>query len=569
MQDVLTLASEGRAEELRCDLRRRALSSLYFFTKVICGYNLLVPHFHMPLCNDIQNTVKIRKRGYLWPRKHFKTTVIGKSYPHWRLCGGGQLDTMPELLTLEHNDLMIFYTMYPERDPRNLRIGIVGESQDIANKDLKDIKHRTEKSDMFRWLFPELIPEDVNKTKWTESEILLPRSKSFDESTIRCIGIDARGTGFHYDMLIYDDIVGETASQSDPEMERALEWLRAAPGLLNDDLTGEELIAGTRWRDGVGDVYGWLMKHMPYCPAVVSDEGAELVPATGFKFSTQSCYFEPTKEIRFKERFNTPLMEEIRKRAGDYLFNCNYRNTPTPKEGSKLAHYKFYDILPDGDGLLRIAAPRDGSPICHINQMARLSFLDPSSGGRAAKCENAIVIIGTDRLNRHFVIDFWSANTGYSGAIERWHELNDKYVCWKNAYEQVGSQKEIPDIVSIRQAYGTCILCQKKHRALAPQGCKPPTGIDKNQRIELFLEPAIREGRFYVREDQAELCRQLDMFPHGDLVDVADATAWGVHESIPFVGFEELMDARDLEKAKLASHTPRCAGSSATYGGYA
>lgn len=560
-ENILQLASEGRAVDMWRECRRRSLTSLYYFSKVVCAYNLLVPHFHMPLCNDIQNTVDIRKRGYLWPRKHFKSTIIAKSYPHWRLIGGGQLEKMPELLDLSTPELLKFYTMYPERDPRNLRIGIIGESADVAEKDLKDIKDRTMNSEFFRWLFPEIIPDDVKKGKWTESEIILPRSKSFDESTISCKGVGAKGTGFHYDILIYDDIIGEAASQSEAIMKDALDWLKAAPGLLNDDITGEELIAGTRWKDGTADVYGWLMKEMPFTPGVDGE------PATGFKMSTQSCYIEPTKEIRFKERFNTTIMEEIRKRAGDYLFNCNYRNMPTPPEGSKFAGIKYYSIEKDGDGNYSIAVPEDGSPSVHINQLGRVSFYDPSAGGKTAACDSAIGVAGMDAARRLFLIDMWSANTTYSGAIEHWHVMNDKYRCWKNCYEQVGHQKEVGDIVTLRNIYGsTCIFCQQKHRALVPNGVKPPPGIHKQDRINLYLEHSVAEGRVYVQRKHAEVIRQATMFPNGDKVDELDVLAYLAHESLPYRGIEEQMDEKQAQQER-AQHSQRCAGSR-NAGGY-
>jgi hypothetical protein len=560
------MAADGQAANLREDLRKRALGSLYYFAKVLCGYDKIVPHFHMPLCLDIQNSIHIRKRGYLWPRKHFKSTIIAKSYPHWRLCGGGLVERVPEILELETDDLLQFYKTHPDLDPRNLRIGIFGESGDVAEKDLKDIKDRTVNNELFRWLFPEICPASITQgTKWTESEIVLPRSKSWDESTITCKGVGAKGTGFHYDISIYDDIIGEEASRSEAVMKDALEWFKAASGLMNDDLTGEELIAGTRWKYGEGDVYGWIIKNMPYQPADPDIPGD--IP-TGFKISTMSCYIEPTKEIRFKERFNSQIMQEIEKRAGPYLFNCNYRNQPTPPEGARFAGLKFYTVKKAGEGHPVIAVPEDGTPEVHINQLARLSFLDPSSGGRSAKCENAIAVVGTDALNRHFCLSMWSSNVGYAGAIEAWHQLNDRYVCWYNGYEQVGHQKEIEEIVTMRGLYSTvCPHCQKKHRHLAPQGVIPISGYDKNHRIELFLDPPTKDGRIYIRYEHAELIRQSMAFPNGDLVDQLDAFAYAVRYSKPYTGIEELMDQRDQQEAMATAASGRIQ-TKHNYGGY-
>jgi hypothetical protein len=415
-------------------------------------------------------------------------------------------------------------------------------------------------------VFPEIIPEAVGPSapqiKWTGSEIVLPRTLSFDESTITCMGVGAKRTGFHYNLLIYDDVIGEAASHSEAIMEDALDWLRAAPGLLVDDTVDEEVMAGTRWKDGTADVYGWLMKNMPYVPA------APGVASTGFKFSVQSCYVEPTKEVRFKERFNEAVLEDIHKRAGDYLFNCNYRNMPTPPEGSKLLGYKFYTIEKDGDGKPTIAIPEDGTPPCNINSMARISFYDPSSGGKGAWCENAIAIVGCDELNRHFVLAMWSSNTGYAGAIEAWHDLNDHYICWRNCYEQVGPQKEIEEIVLMRSLYANkCPFCGRNHRRLAPDGIRTPSSIDKDTRIEMYLEPPIRDGRLYLRRDHAELVRQLTIFPNGDLVDQADALAFAVKHNRPYFGYEQTMDQRDAVEAAALSASSRI-HTKYNYGGY-
>jgi hypothetical protein len=113
-------------------------------------------------------------------------------------------------------------------------------------------------------------------------------------------------------------------------------------------------------------------------------------------------------------------------------------------------------------------------------------------------------------------------------------------------YEQVGHQKEVEDIILMRSIYASaCPFCGKTHRLLAPQGVVPPSGLKKEERIELYLSPPIRDGRLYVRIEHQETIRQLQMFPHGDLVDRADAFAYAVKNSLPYQGIEEIMDERD------------------------
>ncbi len=283
---LLTHARNGEAEDLQVNLRKRADSSLYYFNKVVLGYAQNIDHLHLPMCQHLQETQGKQKRGYLYPRGHFKSTNISKGYPLWRLA----------------------------KDP-NMRIAIVGESGPVAAKNLRDTKWHITKNEMFRWLYPELIPEDLNKTKWTDSEVLLPRNRSFDESSITTIGVGAKTTGFHYDLIIYDDIIGLVAAESPPEMEAAIEWFRLAPGLLHDPAVSEEVFVGTRWLYGDQDIYGWEMENMGE-----------------FEWLVRSA-IEDEKAI-FPERFSLETLAKIRKREGDYRFSCQYMNKPIPSGGS-------------------------------------------------------------------------------------------------------------------------------------------------------------------------------------------------------------------------------------------
>src|SRR5882672_3930538 len=262
---IIQLAGEGRADELRQELRRLCFApdtGLYYFTTAVLGYKELVPHFHLEFCAHIQNTINIRKRGYLRPRGTFKSSIISKSYTLWRLAGGGS-SAINNLLEMTAEEQLNFYRAYPDMDPRNLRIIIIGESDTVAQKNLRDPKWHLQNNDLLKWLFPELIPPNINDTKWTDDEVLLPRTKSFDESTITCDGVGAKRTGFHWDIIIYDDPIGEKASKSEAVMEEAWSWFQYAPGMLHDPRSGEELYAGTRWGDGQKDLPGKIMALLP------------------------------------------------------------------------------------------------------------------------------------------------------------------------------------------------------------------------------------------------------------------------------------------------------------------
>jgi hypothetical protein len=551
------LAAEGKAEELELQLRTRARKSLYYFTKVVLGYDRLVDHLHLPLCDHIQDFKTRRKRGYLLPRGHFKSTIVSKSYPLWRLCGGGLED---EEWDLFQQFLKGEQLLREPIDPRNLRILTIGESDTVAQKNLRDIKHNLRENQLLQWLFPWIIPKDIGRTKWTEEEILLPRSKSFDESTLSYVGVGKRYTGFHFDIIIYDDVIGFEAAMSEAEMQRAKDYVDYAPGLLNEQATGEELFAGTRWKHGTADVYGYYMEKNPE-----------------FKWFIRAAV-ENGKPI-FPERFPMEELARIRNREHDYKFNCNYMNDPTPPEGGDFQQswIKTFKVGPDSRTLI----PNDGTPPTNLSKLVRMSFYDPAGGGKTGNCEQAVGGAGMDFSRRIFVFEAWGKNCTAGEAVEQWLQLNDKFLFWSNFFEDVGVQRSIKDIILLRNLEAECPACslltlvppkKVKHRHLFVDGVNPRGGstskLSKEERMRFYAQEAFRTGKVYIREDLFELIRQITGFPHSDRFDRFETVCYLINLLRPPMSEEEETEEREqqeLHQIKLAE--PRVY-SERSYGGY-
>jgi hypothetical protein len=572
---ILQLASSGDAVALRATLRDKAIRSLYYFDKVVMGYKDMVDHFHLPFCDHIQNTWRQQRRGYLMPRFHFKSTV-GKGYCPWRLItlteeeknrygaerdsayASGQQELFEELEQVLHL-----------HDP-NTRIALIGESDSIAEKNLRDIKGKIEKSQLLRWLFPELIPDPG--MKWAEDAIELPRTKSFDEYSIHTFGISSRKTGLHFDLLLYDDFIGEVASQSPAEMEKAWSSFQKAPGLSNDPFTVEELILGTRWKHGTADVYGRIMKFMPEEDTYVDEDGA--TRNTGFTWYIQSCWDEDGNPI-FPERVNRQILEGHRKRMGQYNFACQFENNPTAIEGAdfKPEWIKTYTISEDRQTIL----PDDGTPPIRLSKLLRMAFYDPSSGGRSATAENAIAGAGMAADRRMFALKMWSKNTSFGEALEKYHAINDSYIFYTTFYEDVGAQKSLEDIQRERRAQTECRYCKEHgkpgvhHKPLVLIPVKPPGGkgkATKEERIRTFAQPVMEEGRFYIHRGMLKLKKQILDFPHGDLVDEFDAVAYLCWKLRPPISDEQYEEEKDRQEKAAVPHQPRT-HTEVNYGGYA
>lgn len=543
---VMLTASSGDAVSLREEIREKALSSLYYFCKVVLSNTDMVPHYHLSKCDEIQNTIWMKKRGFLWSRKTFKSTIL-QGYSLWRLIGGGYKK---------------FDYSIPALDPRNKRHLWVGEAEDRPVAGVKTIKHHIQNNQILQWTFPDIIPNDVNKTMWRDDQIELPRTKHFDEGTIRAVGINKKMTGYHGDLFFFDDVIGHKASQSETEMKSAWDWIAACPGFINNQNEYEYVFAGTRWKFGTADIYGQFMEEQPFEDVIPGEP-------SGIKWFVHSAldeHGEPT----FPERLSLIQLDQLRRDMKDYLFSCQFLNTPSTPENADFNgdNIGTYRVAEDKDGKRNLLIPLDGTPPVYLWQLNRSSFLDPSSGGKSAGCENAIVVLGTAADGRQFVLAVKLVNCGYRQIIEYWHDLNDQFVCHQNKYEAVGAQKTLEEFILEKRLYRTCSVCGKVHRKLIPIGVQPIGGRDKDDRIRLYLGPTVEEKRLYLGQNHVALRQQITAFPHFKLKDGIDSLAYAVHESRRPSNEEEMLEDKELIMGVTQPKTARTAGASRSYGGY-
>src|SRR5215831_2190731 len=359
--NLLDVARASDTPEFYEHLKKEALRSPYFFAKEIAGYKELTKDLHQPVLLWLWEMESIRRRGLLMPRRFYKSSMV-KGYILWRIVQN------PEI-----------------------RVLFVGENDLVGAKNLADIKWNIQQNTLFQALFPNVVPGDYGKS-WSETAITVPRKKSFDEPTIQTIGIGAKHTGFHYDIIVYDDPIGLVAAKSPAEMRRAIDWFRAAPGLL-DSSESEEIMVGTRWKHGKADLYGWIMEEIPFRIRDGKPEGYKWYIRAAIE--NGKTIFPPQKSNAGKEiGYSIADLMAIRKRQGVYLFNANMMNDPSAMEGADFPDdwVKSYRVSEDRKAVVL----GDTGERLDVSSMVRLSVYDPSSGGKTAEAENAIVVIGSD-----------------------------------------------------------------------------------------------------------------------------------------------------------------------------
>ncbi len=168
----------------------------------------------------------------------------------------------------------------------------------------RDIRGRLERSDELKLLFPDIFWPNAKKAeeKWTEEEFTVRRTGFQREATVTLFGLeDDMPTGKHFKKLLLDDVVNRENVRTPERIEKINLNANLLPPLL---VTPEMPI------------------HFVGTPYHLHDYYAKLEADAGYK-----CYIRPAFEHNspiFPTKFSKAILEELRNRNGNYLFDSQY-----------------------------------------------------------------------------------------------------------------------------------------------------------------------------------------------------------------------------------------------------
>lgn len=239
--------TEQDAEKLTL-LRTELERSLFAFSRIVLGRDLLTQSLHRPLCDWLTtfpytNPASKYRKLCLYPRDHYKTTIVCQSLP------------IHILIQSPRTNIYL-----PGRNGPDSHILLACEAQHIASKRLVWIETQFESNTMLRQLWPHRLWDNPRKQskKWNEKEMLTKGGSDKVDFSIEAVGVGGAVTGAHYDILIKDDLVTLEAANSPAVMETAKQWHTASRALTHDPDKFLEFIIGTRW--AVQDLYDDIEK---------------------------------------------------------------------------------------------------------------------------------------------------------------------------------------------------------------------------------------------------------------------------------------------------------------------
>jgi hypothetical protein len=459
-------------DEMRETLRERGKRDLYFLAKGVLGFHKMVPHLHKPAA-DFMARPDLRRRLGVLPRGFYKTSL-------W---------TMADSVRLLIND-------------RNTAILIVNETQANARRFLRKIKSFFERNDVFRWLYPEVIPDFSTVKRWSADEMEIPRTEDWAEASIEVMGLGAK-TSRHYPRIKFDDLVSVEAAASQTLMDKAKDEIAYAEPLLRNPAEDYIDYIGTRW--GNDDVINHILEEClfeePYFLKRAIEDGKPIFP----------------------EQYSMQRLKEIERRLGPYKFSTLYMNDPFDDALAdfKEPWLKWYELdefasAQYGEFIIRMD---DNRRAIRRSELDVTMVVDPARSKLRTADRTGITVVGStqDGRNMRFLLEAWAKHARPAEVISKLIEL---YRVWRPrvvGFETVAFQFMLKD---------EFVKQRDKHRLeISVRELKTPSNIPKEARIR-GLEPDFCGSSFYVRKDQTDFLDEYRKFPTGRYKDLLDSLAY-------------------------------------------
>lgn len=504
--------------DLREQLRELCKGSLYLLSKGVLSYTSkigkdFVSPLHRKMCDDAQN-MSIHRRFDLWPRGHFKTSVYSIAKPIW------------------------LYLNNP-----NVRIFLAASTSTNASKRLYIIKRVFERNTLFRWLFPEHVPQ-FEKTKWSQTEVLLPRTEDYQEYTIEVMGVGGRVTGRHYDFMIKDDLIDETSLDSmgvpsEEMMNDAKQWHDYSESLLEDLVVGYDHLVGTRWADN--DLMDHIRRTDPRYQMFVH------------KAMGSCCDDHPSGEPLFPARFPKSALDAIRSKD-PIKYASQYDNNPRHPDATEFhpKWLRYHELDANGDYVLPVLDQNEKRVTDRTASLNKYLFIDPAFSKKRRADSTGVVLVGVSPLPpldyfRIIVMDVRKFKAEPEKMLETVFQICGDYPDILSVYvEAVAAQ-----VVLI--SFGE-YMSRQRDVWIPWEEFRPDSKVTKQARIR-GLRPYFANGQVFLPRG-CEIIDEYLAFPLSTDDHLMDALAQGTEVWTAPLSETEIEEGMAAESARLAHRDP-------------
>lgn len=465
-QSVLEDTEEASQLELTPEQMRESCTAFYSIFARTLQEDGWFDEVHEQLCDWVQYHIsKAKETGedcrlaITMPRGSLKSTIVTKYLSAWLAVN----------------------------DP-NVRILIGTNTHPNARKKLQDIRGLFDSNELFKRLYPHLLPN--RKNRWTDESAEINRSMVFPESTFEVCGVGTVKIGTHYNCIIEDDTLAPDVSEMKLEVttpsletiEQAIGWHRSANNLLVPKGTRIRIIVSTRWGD-----YD-LIQHVK--------------ESESYKFFDMPAISAEGK-ANFSMFYSLEKLKDIEKQIGPYMFSCLYLNKPIDASQRKFQRewftYAERNELPEG-GYTSIA-------------------IDPAISEKQDACETAITQVYHWMTSDKRPQMCWVKDTH-----AHLDPLQSVKIMLDSAELCVGKVYLLVETVAYQAALKYIIRDEMIRRGVNFDIIEVPSRSSKNMKIEAMIPYFANKRILFLKGALTpEVESQLIQFPHGKLVDVIDS----------------------------------------------
>jgi len=515
--DLLEELGKMSAKDRHGMMRQLAKKDLFFLCWAIIGWN-----FYNPRIEKEDYKYKKDTKGNPTEEEHteeqqeflYQEALRCAEYP-FNFCK--QVEEDPNRLFLVARGHLKSLTVTTAQNIQDIlnhpdySIGIVSYNLKIAKSFLKQIKTILEDNKLLKNLFPEILYQEPKKKAkmWNEQDgVCVKRSTSRKEPTLCAFGlVDSQLTGFHCDVLSYDDMVNENSVTSEDMVAKTTAMWELSDNLkMMTEQGTQKRYVGTRYN--LYDTYEEIMERgTPFVIIPATDDGT-LDGETIFLTSYQ--------------------WEKMKREQGSHT--TYLQNLLNPK-GSKERQLDPEDL--QYYGKLSMKQIKE--------QLIRFILVDPANAKNKDSDYTVFMVIGTSETGKIYILDIVRDKLDPTERINKMFELHKKYRPLRVGYEEIALAS---DLHHIRK---------KQEEEMYPFTILKLGGrIKKETRIRESLQPYLEAKSIYIPAElmynnhenkDVNLTKDFEMemesFPVGKHDDMLDALARMVDINLIFPQEEE------------------------------
>ncbi len=491
------------SEQQRSALRKSCLRNLFNYCVAVCGYDDITESLHGRYCTFLEGPGQ--RKQVTMPRTYVKTWIGSIAYPQWVTLPRTEEDEFPYEKAWEDK----FWQL-----GTNMRILIASYVISKAEKMIGLTRKVYESNAALQILFPEVIPVNFNKTRWSNESACINRSEQFTESTFEAAGIGGASISRHYDLLVEDDLVyakkddlsGKELQPSQEDIDKAIGWHKLSHSLLVPGKHTRICNIGTRWAKH--DLVDYIWSNEPSYEKFVV--GCVDLGELEEKEDWRLC--APT----WKEAYDIPQLQGIYDAQGTWMFSTQYLLQPISPDETIFKKEWLQTYVSEAE------VPKT------VRKFTTVDLAEWGDPNRKTDCNAVVITCGWDDKHNMWILHYDTGRFDPSKVIKlmalHWEKFKPEAIGIESVYYQKA-------VAHFAREY----MFEGKIPMMTIRQLNPESGTSKEVRIRA-LEPLASNLAIHCKPThQAFITEFIDYVPNNRLCkkDILDALAYQIQIARP------------------------------------